>query len=161
MQPRDKYNSLFMFYAEQYGVEWLLLYYQAMAESAGDPDALNPRSMAKGLAQFMDATWREWQDGTPGIQEAPPNVHLSPFDPEDAIRAQASYMAWLIKRHGGHCDTALAAYNWGTGNVKKALPDDKYDRDKVPDETRNYVALIMRGYGARVAERPRKKGDEP
>jgi soluble lytic murein transglycosylase-like protein len=143
MRAQDRYDSLFQFYGETHGVDWLLLKKQMLAESGGNPDAVNPRSGARGLTQFMEATWREWQDGTPGVQEPPPRMRLDPHDPEDAIAAQAAYMTWLLTRHGGRWDTALAAYNWGTGHVKRLMPDDVYDPAKVPDETREYVARIL------------------
>jgi len=143
MRRQDRYDSLLQYYGETCGVDWLLLKKQILAESGANPDAVNPRSGASGLAQFMEETWKEWKDGTPGIQDPPPRIMLHRHDPEDAIRAQAAYMAWLIKRHGGHWDTALAAYNWGTGNVMRVMPDHNYDETKVPDETMKYVRRIL------------------
>ena len=39
---------------------------------------------------------------------------------------------------------ALAAYNWGIGNLERSTTG------KLPEETRNYIARIMKNYG--VAE---------
>ncbi|MCI0409948.1 MAG: lytic transglycosylase domain-containing protein, partial [Acidobacteria bacterium] len=103
MNQRDRYDSLFQFYAEKFGMPacslerfgsmvhwrgWEALKAQALAESAGNPDAISP-AKAMGLTQFMAATWREWWDGTPGIQGEP---RWNPYNPEAAIRAQAAYM---------------------------------------------------------------------
>lgn len=146
MQSHERYDSLFQFYGERAGVDWRILKAQAQAESGRDldPDARSAVG-AKGIAQFMDRTWQEWRDGTAGVQEAPPLnlVLLDPRDPEDGIRAQAAYFAWILRQVGGRLETALAAYNWGIGNVRRGLPDLEYDPAKVPDETRAYVARIL------------------
>ena len=114
MNPDDRYDSLIRFYGDQVGYDWLLLKAQIKAESNFNPHAVS-RAGAEGLAQFMDATWREWEDGTPGIQPEP--QEYSPFDPEDCIRAQVHYMKWLLDFCGGDIEYALAAYNWGIGVV--------------------------------------------
>lgn len=144
MKARDRYDSLFQYYAGSHGLEWQLLKAQVLAESSGDPDALSPVG-AKGLAQFMDRTWEEWRDGTPGIQELPAAnlVLLDPRDPEDAIRAQAAYMAWLLKSFSGQYVLALAAYNWGIGKVKRALAEHGFDSSRFPQETRDYLWRVM------------------
>jgi soluble lytic murein transglycosylase-like protein len=146
MQAHERYDSLFQFYGDRAGVDWRLLKAQAQAESGRnlDPDARS-KVGATGIAQFMVRTWEEWRDGTPGIQEPPPAdiVLLDPRDPEDGIRVQAAYIAWILRHVGGRLETALAAYNWGIGNVRRALPDLEYDPAKVPDETRAYVARIL------------------
>lgn len=147
MLPRDKYDSLFIYYAQGHGLDWRLLKAQMLAESSGNPDAESPVG-ARGLAQFMRRTWEEWRDGTPGIQEPPPGdlVLLDPRDPEDAIRAQAAYMGWLLKQVGGSVALALAAYNWGIGRVRQVFRRGKdfggYVEDLVPFETREYVARV-------------------
>lgn len=143
MHPQNRYDSLLQYYGERSGVDWRLLKAQMLAESAADPDAVSPAG-ALGLAQFMDRTWQEWRDGIPGIQEPPPSHRLlDPRDPEDAIRAQAAYMAWLLHQVGEDVPLALAAYNWGIGNVRRMFPTGGYDPAKVPGETRTYVARIL------------------
>ncbi|MGB7963995.1 MAG: lytic transglycosylase domain-containing protein [Propionicimonas sp.] len=93
---------------------------QLAVESDWNPRAVSPAG-AQGLAQFMPATWRTWggdldEDGT-----------ASPFDPGDAIRAQADYLCHVLDivldHHLGDGDSvtivslALAAYNAGPGAV--------------------------------------------
>jgi soluble lytic murein transglycosylase-like protein len=142
MNAKDRYDSLFQYYGEVYGVDWVKLKAQARAESDMDSTA-ESKAGAKGLTQFMDRTWREWRDGTPGIQEIDIDIaKLSPYDPEDAIKAQAAYMAWLHRKTGGELHNALVAYNWGIGNYYKwkngLIPD-------LPRETKEYVCRIY-GY---------------
>lgn len=80
---------------------------------------------AKGLFQFMDPTAREF--GLTGRDV---------YDPEKSTDAAARYMKQLLKRYGGNVDMALAAYNWGMGNLeKKGLAN-------APEETRNYVPKV-------------------
>lgn len=142
MDARNRYDSLFQFYGEKYGLDWQTLKAQAIGESLLDPNAVSPVG-AKGLAQFMDRTWAEWRDGTPGIQDIDLDIaKLSPFDPEDCIRAQAAYMAWILKQVGGELSDALMAYNWGIGNFYKWR---KGRRPIIPDETKEYVCRIF-GY---------------
>lgn len=141
MNAEDRFDSLFQYYASISGLNWKLLKAQAKAESGLDPDAKSHVG-AKGLAQFMDRTWEEWRDGTPGVQPPPSSlVLLDPRDPEDVIRAQAAYMAWLLKQMKGDIPRALAAYNWGIGHIKK-VPERSDWRRLLPAETRNYVARI-------------------
>jgi|TARA_Y100000310_G_scaffold136910_1_gene135803 soluble lytic murein transglycosylase-like protein len=155
MDVRDRYDSLFQYYAALEGVDWQLLKAQAIAESGLNPDAESPVG-ATGLSQFMRRTWEEWGDGTPGIQDPPPGdmVLLDPRDPEDAIRAQAAYMGWLLKCFGGAITPALASYNWGIGRVRREIEFDAGGPawldgpsppwlERAPSETRGYVAKIL------------------
>lgn len=145
MKAEDRYDSLFRFYGEKEGVDWRLLKAQVRAESAFNPDAKSWVG-AKGLAQFMDRTWEEWRDGTPGIQAPPQNlVLLNPNDPEDAIAAQAAFMRWLARLPfvAGDVEKALAAYNWGPGRVRLAV--GKYGaswKNHLPEETTDYIGRI-------------------
>jgi len=76
---------------------------------------------ALGIAQFMPATAAEFG--------------LNPLDPYASIAAAGRYLAQLYRRFGNWPE-ALAAYNWGQGNVsRKGLA-------AAPLETRNYVAQI-------------------
>lgn len=77
---------------------------------------------AVGIAQFMPATAAE--------------RGLNPLDPYASIAEAGRYLAWLRGRHGNWSE-ALAAYNWGTGNVaRKGL-------GRAPLETRNYYTQIL------------------
>ena len=80
------------------------------------------RSGAIGIGQFMPATAAE--------------RGLDPTDPFASIDAAAAYMRELYDKFGTW-EAALAAYNWGQGNVaRKGL-------SAAPAETRTYVATIL------------------
>ncbi len=135
MLARDRYDSLFQYYGEVYNFGWIKLKAQARAESNLDSNAVS-HCGAKGLAQFMDSTWAEWQTGK---RKSGDSVKLDPFNPEWSIRAQAAYMAWLQKQTGGELADALIAYNWGLGNYRKWKSGLK---SNLPQETKDYVRRI-------------------
>jgi soluble lytic murein transglycosylase-like protein len=121
----NKYDSIIITYAASNSLDWLLLKAQIKQESRFNPSAVS-KVGAKGLAQFMPSTWQEWGQG----QDI--------YSPAANISAQARYMAYLVKQFNGDTDKALAAYNFGIGNVKRARP--------WPKETQNYVRLIKMYY---------------
>lgn len=128
------YDAFFDEYGKMYGVEPHLLKAQVKAESAFNPKAKSPVG-AKGLAQFMPATWKEWGGGTDIL------------DPESNIKAQARYMSWLLQVYKGNFKLALSAYNWGCGNLNKLIHRlDTKDYAglmlHLPKETSAYVGRI-------------------
>jgi len=58
-------------------------------------------------------------------------------DPAQNIEGGAKYLAKMRDKYRGNMDAALAAYNWGPGNL------DKYGMNKAPEETRKYLAEVM------------------
>ena len=142
MSPRDRYDSLFQYYAGD-RMGWRALKAQAIAESNLDPRAVSPAG-AVGLMQFMLPTWIEWHGRL--YQGEAIEVRTNP---ERSIELGAAYMVWLAAGLGRDWRLARAAYNWGIGNVKKhaevaaggrlVLPDAK-----LPPETRAYLARIDR-----------------
>lgn len=80
---------------------------QVRQESGFQPSAVS-HAGARGIAQFMPATWAQWAPGK------------DPFDPVAGIQAQHAYMRWLEGRTGGDWPAALGAYNAGLGTVRKA-----------------------------------------
>lgn len=77
---------------------------------------------ALGIAQFMPATARE--------------MGIDPLNPAQAIDGAGRYLARLYRMFGNWSE-ALAAYNWGMGNVqRKGL-------GLAPRETRNYYTQIL------------------
>lgn len=130
------YDELIKKYAREahfIGKEWLWLKAQIAAESNFDPRAVSDAG-AKGLGQFMDATW-QWAQEKGWVTKG-----ADVFDPESNIRAQACNMGWLLERLTTW-PAAFAGYNWGFGNTRKMLiyPDWK---KRLPDETRNYLNHI-------------------
>lgn len=136
---------------------WKLWKAQLYQESRLDPSAISPVG-ARGLAQFMPATWNDV------VQQLDFDTGTSPHDPDYAIEAGAYYMAKLRqtwKRDRGPFERnvlAQAAYNAGTGNILKAqrLCGDarlwpgiapcmpKVTGEKNAHETQTYVQRIDR-----------------
>jgi soluble lytic murein transglycosylase-like protein len=145
MNAEDRYDSLFQFYAYQRGLDWLYLKAQAKQESAFNPDAVSPAG-AVGLFQFMPNTWKEWDDGTPGIQPVNFGVKLvDPRCPECATVAAGFYNRWLLDYFSGDIQKALAGFNWGPTNVRKAVAAKAYEWSSLlPEETANYVVRIQK-----------------
>ena len=146
MRTEDKYDSLFQYYGWHSGVDWLMLKAQARAESDFDPRAISPAG-ARGLTQFMPATW-EWAIEMKWI---PASADI--FNPEHSIQAQAANMDWLLKQFKGDSSRALAAYNWGIGNLRNAMrkaPGAKREEgnwvEQLPEETQNYLKRISENY---------------
>lgn len=81
---------------------------------------------AKGPFQFMEGTAAQF--GLSGNDV---------FDLDKSGAAAARYLKQLMSQFGGDTSKALAAYNWGPGNVAK------YGLSGAPAETRGYLASIL------------------
>lgn len=116
------------------------LIYLAVAESGFQPRAINARSRAGGMWQFMPR-------GNYGLAR---NSYVDErFDPEKSTRAYARYMKFLYDQLGDWY-LAMAAYDWGAGNVQRAVQKtgygdfwELYKRNELPRETANYVPEIL------------------
>jgi hypothetical protein len=89
---------------------------------------------AKGPMQVMPGTSKD-----PGYGIRPSNG-----TPADDVRVGNQYFAAMLGKYKGDPEKALAAYNWGPGNLDKAIKkhgDDWYYH--APSETQNYVAKGM------------------
>lgn len=129
MDFRDRYDSLLEYWATQFNLDWKMVKAQMLAESAADPKARSAAG-ACGLMQFMPATWAEW------------GKHEDIFNPEASIRAGCAYMRWLTEQLTEY-SMALAAYNWGIGNVKRAIEKHGSTWDMaIPQETFMYLERI-------------------
>lgn len=95
-------------------------------ESRFRPDIISgqkrSRTGATGIAQFMPDTAKE--------------LGVNPLDPMESIDGAARYLSQLFDKFGNWTE-AIAAYNWGQGNVqRKGL-------EKAPQETVDYVQSIV------------------
>ncbi len=123
----DKYVKYYIEFGAKYKVNPMLLAAQGKQESGFDPDIKSPVG-AGGISQFMPGTWEGWKDTLNFPSSA------TRMMPEYAIHAQAAMMASNIKKADGNVNLALAAYNAGWGNAKKAMQGW--------DETRGYIRNI-------------------
>ncbi len=130
------------------------LIYLAVAESGFQLQVVNAKSGAGGMWQFMPfqgaygLTRNGWFDER--------------FDPEKSSVAYAKYMKALYNQFGDWY-LAMAAYNWGPGNVQRAVMRtgyadfwELYRRNALPTATKNYVPGIIAAII--MAKNPEKYG---
>jgi len=131
-------------YAEQYDLPPAFVCAVIHAESRFRPEVQSPRG-ASGLMQLMPITadWGAAEIGLPDYSYD--RIH----EPELNIQIGCWYLRRLLDQYGV-ADTALAAYNAGSGNVSGWLSDAAYSADGrsltvIPfGETARYVEKINR-----------------
>jgi len=110
-------------------------------ESAFNPQALS-RVRAAGMWQFMPATGKDFE-----LRQ-----NLFRDDRRDVLASTRAALDYLERLHRmfGDWHLALAAYNWGQGNVQRAIRTNQAARKgtgytdlRMPDETRNYVPKLQ------------------
>jgi len=110
-------------------------------ESAFNPQAMSS-ARASGMWQFIPATGKDY-----ALKQ-----NLFRDDRRDVLASTRAALDYLGRLHNmfGDWHLALAAYNWGEGNVQRAiarnqkagLPTD-YASLRMPDETRYYVPKLQ------------------
>lgn len=110
----------------------------------------NKRTGALGITQVMPGTGQ-----SPGFGVKP----LQDQGEDEYKRFGRDYLAAMLRRYGGDSKKALGAYNYGPGNVDKAIGERGDDwMSAVPTETRNYVTNILktkeRGADSPPGQRP-------
>ncbi|NTV50389.1 MAG: lytic transglycosylase domain-containing protein [Geobacteraceae bacterium] len=113
--------------SRKYGVDVGLIKAVIKAESNFNPQAVS-HAGARGLMQLMPATARSL-----GVTDS--------FDAEQNVMGGTRFLKDMLKRYGGNVDSALAAYNWGPGNVDKRP-------DHLPRETREYLVRVKQLYAS-------------
>lgn len=136
-------RHLFFPISEKYLAKYGLpdeLKYLSIIESALNPRAVS-RATAVGLWQFMSATGRFY-----GLHQ---DWYIDErMDPEQATDAACHYLRDLYNMFHDW-ELALAAYNTGPGNVKRAIRRSGYKRSfweiypYLPRETRSYVPQFV------------------
>ncbi|WP_341889176.1 transglycosylase SLT domain-containing protein [Variovorax sp. YR752] len=110
-------------------------------ESAFNPQAMSS-AKASGMWQFMPATGRHF--------ELRQNVFRD--DRRSVLDSTRAALDYLQRLHDMFDDwhLALAAYNWGEGNVQRAIAKNRragkatdYESLRMPDETRWYVPKLQ------------------
>ncbi|WP_175795969.1 transglycosylase SLT domain-containing protein [Burkholderia anthina] len=93
--------------------------------SRGTGSMVSPKG-AQGHFQFMPDTARAY------------GVH-DPFNLRESATGAAKMYSDLLRQNGGNLSLALAAYNWGQGNLsRKGI-------NNAPAETRDYIRKVMAG----------------
>ena len=106
-----------------------------MAESSGNPNAVNKKTGAKGLMQIMDETAKEPGFGVKPLED--------PFDPVENVRFGTDYFSAMMNKYDNDVVSALAAYNMGpTKTDKWVKAGSKFNN--LPKETQNYINKILK-----------------
>lgn len=128
-------------------------------ESGGNANAQSPVG-ALGLMQVMPKTAMDPGYGLPDIFETAEELGFRPGSRDQATAEQLlrdprinevfgkRYLNRLIRENGGDVRRALAAYNWGQGNVN----DWNGDPSRLPDETQGYLNSIGAMYARETGE---------
>ena len=135
-----RYHDMMVSILKQEGVPQDLIYL-AQAESGFHPLAVS-RAGARGIWQFMGSRGRGY-----GLQRS---LWVDDRqDPEKSTRAAARHLKDLYAQFGDWY-LAMAAYNSGPGTVQAAVKRtgyadfwELYRRNVLPQETRNYVPIIL------------------
>ena len=125
-QSPTSFENIIKSASKRYGVEEGLIKAVIKMESNFNPTAVS-RTGARGLMQLMPGTAAGL-----GVRNS--------FDPEQNIMAGTRFLRDMLDKYGGDLDSALAAYNWGPGNV------DKSRGAFLPRETREYLVKVKKYY---------------
>ena len=139
-----KHSGIITRYANEYGLPEMLVYGVIFTESRFVDNAVSEKG-ASGLMQLTKIT-ADWGKEQLSIENYD---YANIFEADMNIRLGCWYLDKLISQYGD-VDTALAAYNAGSGNVSKWLNDSRYSNDgktlyNIPfRETEQYVKRVNR-----------------
>ena len=125
---KSQFDDIINKMAKKYEVDPKLIHSIIQHESNYNPNATS-HAGAKGLMQIMPLNFEAY-----GI--------TNPYDPKQNIEAGTRMIKANLRQYNGNVELALAAYNAGSGNVKKygGIPPFK--------ETQNYVRKVTESYFA-------------
>jgi hypothetical protein len=111
-------------------------------ESGGDNTKVNPSTGAAGLMQIMPANFKPY-----GVSD--------PHNDSQNVNAGIRILSEGLNAFHGDVELALASYNYGIGNLRKAMTANHATTfaevaPHLPAETRNYVPKVM----ARLRQNP-------
>jgi hypothetical protein len=135
--PLSSYDEAFQRAESQYGLPNGLLSTMGYQESRFNPNAVNQKSGATGILQFIPSTAKEYK--------------IDPRDPYASINAAGQKMAGLVKYYNGDVAKAVAAYNYGEGNLNRAIKaaGDNWI-SAIPEETQGYLSNVLGGRSAQL-----------
>ena len=134
-----KYRALIAATEQKNGIPSGILHRLIMQESHFRTDIITGATRSKtgalGIAQFMPSTAKQELGSI--------NAALNPLV---AIEGAGRYLAKLYKSTG-NWTSAVAAYNWGIGNVQKFKAGTLKKKGRLitqmPTETQKYIAAII------------------
>ena len=139
-----KYSKYVEKYSTEYGVDKYLVYSIIKTESKFHRRAISSKN-AKGLMQITDMT-ADWGREELGLGK------VDIYDPETNINIGVWYLGKLQKEFKGNNKLIIAAYNGGSGNVRKWLRSADYSKDgrnlaNIPFvETSKYTQKVLDNY---------------
>ncbi len=95
---------------------------------------------AQGLMQLMPGTARD--------------LGVDAGDPAQNVDGGTRYLAQMLKKYE-NVEDALAAYNWGPGNMDKYIAGGR--KGNMPTETSNYVKLVSSRYRGSLSAQAREE----
>lgn len=141
LENYNKYKSKILKFAKQYKVPPEIIVIAAI-ESSFQADAVS-KSGAVGMWQFMAPTARDV-----GLVV---NDRIDErLDWPKSTEAAVKYIKWLSEEFGGDYETAVLAYNYGIGNVRKVSEKIKsreafkiIDSGLLPKESEEYLLKFL------------------
>lgn len=143
----ESFDSIILRYAKAERIPPQLIRAVIRVESRGDPAAVSNRG-AYGLMQVLEPTR---DDVLKRVRKDIPRLSL--LDPDYNVFIGTTYLRMMLAQFKGDVALALAAYNWGPGNVAKIQREhpnlaglaliDAY----APDVTRRYCRTIIEDSG--------------
>ena len=126
-----KYASLVAAEAKRQGRDPNVILQMLQKETGGlkNPETARSKAGAIGIAQFMPKTAKQYG--------------INPEVPEEAAYGMVKHFGYLEDKYKDP-KLAMAAYNWGEGNLNKWLKEGA-DPRKMPRETRQYASLAQGG----------------
>lgn len=130
-------SALILSTAAAYGVDPRLALEVAMQESGLNESAVSPAG-AIGVFQLMPATAAD--------------LGVDPTDTTANIQGGVHYLAMMLSRYNGNVAEALGAYDWGPGNMDKAIAAHGAGwMNYAPLETQDYVQTILGNVGSQYS----------
>jgi soluble lytic murein transglycosylase-like protein len=123
-------SDLIISTATSYGFDPRLALEVGMKESSLNPNVPDSPAGAIGIFQLMPATAAE--------------LGVNPRDPAQNIDGGVRYLVQLVAKYAGNVAEALAAFDWGPGNMDKAIAAHGAGwMNYAPIETQDYVQTIL------------------
>lgn len=117
--------------SKKYGVEKELITAVIKQESDFQQNAVSSAG-AIGLMQLMPSTAK--------------SLGVNPYNSAENVQGGTKYLKNLLTAYNGNKELALAAYNGGISRMNHLGVDSIEEISKMPKETRNYVANVIKTY---------------